>query len=285
MLKYSYTFDAFGTKWNIETEESLSESIKAKIQKQIESFDLVYSRFNEQSLVTRISKKAGKYNFPNNADVLFGFYKKLYELTDKKTTPLIGDMLSRAGYDARYSFKPQLQKPALDWGEVMSWSNGVLETKQPLLLDFGAAGKGYMVDILAKVLDESLNEYVIDASGDLKHKGSSENKVGLEHPLDTSKVIGVVDVQNKSLCASSSNRRTWATNIHHIFDPSKMAPVQDVIASWVIADETMIADGLATALFFSEPNKLKEEYDFEYVRMFADGGIEYSAYFKDALFS
>ena len=284
MLKHRYCFEALGTQWAIDTAEEISPSLKTIILGRIDAFDKIYSRFRDDSLVTIISKKAGEYAFPTDVKKLFDFYKSLYDVTNGKVTPLIGDMIARAGYDATYSFQPQPQRPVLAWDEAMSWNGSILTTSQPVTLDIGAAGKGYAVDIVASILDEYINEYVIDASGDMRHKGVGDNTVGLEHPYDPAKVIGSVEVQNKSLCASASNRRSWGEGMHHIFNPNKMAPTQEIVATWVIADEAMIADGLATALFFVKAEKLSSQYDFEYVRMHANGSVEYSPYFNGKLF-
>jgi len=284
MLRHSYRFESLGTQWAIETDTEISLSLKATIQDRIEAFDKVYSRFRNDSLITKISQQAGQYPFPEDALRLFDFYRSLYDLTDGKVTPLIGDMLTRAGYDAEYSLQPKPQQSALTWDGAMSWDGTTVTTTQPVTLDVGAAGKGCAVDVIATILDEHFDEYVIDASGDIRHKGTSENTIGLEHPLDAGKVIGAVDVQNRSLCASASNRRAWGEGMHHIFDPDEMAPTKDIIATWVIADEAMIADGLATALFFVNAKKLNKQYDFEYVRMYANGSVEYSKYFAEKLY-
>jgi thiamine biosynthesis lipoprotein len=167
----------------------------------------------------------------------------------------------------------------------MKWDNNILHTEMPVTLDVGAAGKGRLVDMIAGLLDEAkLEEYVIDASGDLLHKGSSHNRVGLEHPRKPGTIIGIVDVQNQSLCASADNRRTWGNGLHHIFDPETKRPVRDIIATWVMTDEAMIADGLATALFFVGPTVLAETYTFQYIRMHADGSLDYSHDFGGELF-
>jgi len=285
MLQHSFAFDAIGTPWRIETDEEIDQPLRQRILDRVEAFDKTYSRFRSDSLVASIANKAGSYKFPNDAVVLFDFYKKLYDITGGKVTPLVGDMVANAGYDANYSFTPKSQTEIAAWEDVLRIEAATITNSKPVTLDFGAAGKGYLVDLIAVILNEhSIHNYVVDASGDLRHKGSFENKVGLENPLDTTKVIGVVDVQNKSLCASASNRRAWGNGMHHIFDPETKAPVRGVIATWVIAVDAMVADGLATALFLSEPNELKSIANFEYVRMFKDGGVEYSPYFADALF-
>ena len=142
-----------------------------------------------------------------------------------------------------------------------------------------------MIDKISKLLgDHHVEEYVIDASGDLLHKGASENIVGLEHPHDPSKIIGTASVQNASICASASNRRVWGNGMHHIFDPHTMQPTREIIASWAIADKALIADGIATALFFTSPEKLQECFEFDYVRMHTDGSVDYSTKFNGELF-
>lgn len=285
MPKHSINFEAIGTHWVIETDTPLPESLQAAIRTRIEAFDKTYSRFRNDSLIAHIARQAGIYTFPKDMDVLFAFYEALYRLTRGKVTPLIGGMLEKAGYDAAYCFVPTTQEKLPTWDQALHRSGTVLEVKRPVTIDVGAAGKGYLVDLLCTLLDEAkFTDYVVDASGDLRHKGASENKVGLEHPLEIGKVIGVIDVQNKSLCASATNRRQWGDGQHHIFDPDLMAPTQDVIATWVIADQAMIADGIATALFFTDPNVLRKSFQYDYARIHSDGSIDYSPAFEGKLF-
>jgi len=284
MPKHNLSFDALGTQWAIETNEKLSKILVDRIFQRIELFDATYSRFRADSLIAQIAVQEGSFTFPSDARKLFDCYRALYNATSGKVTPLIGEMLERAGYDAAYSLQSKVQQSLPKWDDVMTWQDLTLTTARPIVLDVGAAGKGYLVDIICGILDdEGIKSYVVDASGDLRHKGNIENKVGLEDPRDPTKVIGVIDVRNKSLCASASNRRVWGKNMHHIFDPDIAAPTMKIIASWVIADQAMVADGIATALFFTDPNVLARSFDFEYVRMHADGSIDYSYAFEGKL--
>jgi len=285
MQKHSHSFEAIGTEWVIETPAKLSEQILLAIHDRIEAFDVTYSRFRNDSLVHEVSVHDGVFAFPHDAVRLFDFYRKMYALTNSKVTPLIGDMLERAGYDTNYTLIAKEQTPVVSWDDAMRWNSEVLHTTQPVTLDVGAAGKGYLVDLLGGLLEkEEILEYVIDASGDLRHRGSDLNRIGLEDPREPGKVIGVIDVMNKSLCASAVNRRAWGNGLHHIFDPDTMSPTKEIIATWVIADDTMTADGIATSLFFVEPEIMNDTYRFEYVRMHADGAIDYSPAFEGKLF-
>jgi len=285
MPKHSLSFEALGTQWSIETKHELSQAVVERVYARIAAFDATYSRFRSDSLVGSIANSEGSFTFPDDAATLFAFYKKLYDISAGKVTPLIGEMLERAGYDADYSFIQQAQKPLPRWEDVMRWEAPVLTTVQPIVLDVGAAGKGYLVDRICGLLDEAeVQEYVVDASGDLRHRGIMPNLVGLEDPRAPGKIIGAVEVMNKSLCASASNRRAWGDGMHHVFDPDTATPTTDIIATWVMADTALVADGLATALFFVQPKVLARSFDFDYVCMYSNGTIDYSYGFEGNLY-
>ncbi len=153
----------------------------------------------------------------------------------------------------------------------------VVSVDRPVVLDLGAAGKGFLVDQLAALLEESgVVDFVIDASGDLLHRGAGSERIGLEDPDDPTRAVGVVTIGNAALCASAVNRRAWGDGLHHVVDPATGEPVRDVLATWVTSGSCAEADGLATALFFVEPARLAAEFDFDYVRLRADRSADFS---------
>ncbi len=274
--KITLNFPGIGTSWKIDlwdaTEET-SEKISDLIKKRIEEFDKTYSRFRDDSLVTEISKVSGAYKLPDDASLMMYLYKKLYEITEGKVTPLIGDVLSEAGYDAKYSLKPKENiSPAKKWEDVLEYNHPILKVKKPIILDFGAVGKGYLVDILAALIQESgIQNFTVNAGGDIAHKNEigQKLKVGLEDPDDSKKVLGVAEILNQSICGSAINRRAWG-KYHHIIDPKTLQSPDHILALWVVADTTAVSDGLSTALFFTEPEKLLKEFDFEYAIVYKD---------------
>lgn len=279
--RHKWQFDAIGTRWKIETDKPLDD-LKDTIAGMIEQFDKTYSRFRDDSLVAGISQKAGDYKFPDDAIKLVEQYEYLYNLTDGAMSPLVGQILHDAGYDQSYTLQPHAVQKAPAWDDVMSWQGATLHTTQPLLLDFGAAGKGYLVDLIGEILDRhGHQEYVIDASGDIRTRGVAQI-IGLENPYDPTMVIGTVEVQNASLCASAVNRRAWGS-WHHIVDPRTAQPVRDIVATWVIAPTTLLADGLATALFFVSGSSITD-ISITYVRLYADGTVEQSPALVGQLF-
>ncbi|GGR37682.1 FAD:protein FMN transferase [Deinococcus ruber] len=286
-----YQFDATGTSWEIETPEPLGTALQQRIRRRVQSFEAIYSRFQPDSLLAQLADapQGGRFEFPAEATGLFDLYDRLHTLTEGALDPLVGGDLERLGYDRSYSLVPVStgqQLTRLSWARDVRREGSVLTTRRPLVLDLGAAGKGLLVDLLAGFLREAgQTRFVVDGSGDLRHAGPAGLQVGLEHPFNPRLVIGAVTLQNRALCASAINRRAWGDGLHHVLDARSGRPVEAVVATWVIADEAVIADGLATALFFTAPDVLAQEYAFSGVRMFADGRAEVSGNFDGEVFT
>lgn len=283
-------FEAIGTLWTIEIFEPISDIATAKLRQtidnRVESFDRTYSRFRDDSLVTTMSRAAGRYELPADAKPLLDLYASLYKATDGAMTPLIGQTLADAGYNAHYSLKPGDVKSPPSWNDSLNYHFPHLELYQPTLLDFGAAGKGYLVDIVADILTgHAIDNFCVNAGGDMVYRTSTEHdlSVALEHPADPTQAIGIAHIKNQALCGSSGNRRDWG-DYHHIIDPhSRMSP-RHIQALWVVAADGLLADGLATALFFTPPESLGQSFNFEYAIVHQDYTLSHSAGFPADFF-
>jgi FAD:protein FMN transferase len=291
---FRFTFDAIGTTWEIETPSPLKMPARRRILERIEQFDVTYSRFRPDSLVSRIasSPEGGCFIFSKDAVALFDLYDRLHACTGGAVDPLVGRDLELLGYDRTYSLTPDMAGLHSYSRARPRWSNDVrregasLLTQRPLVIDVGAAGKGYLVDIVAGILrEEGFTRFLVDGSGDLRHSGDDALRVGLEHPFDAGLAIGVAHLKDRALCASAVNRRAWGDGLHHVIDGRTGAPTRNVVATWVVADDAATADGLATALFFVPADHLAHAFRFSWVRMFADGRAEVSADFDDELFT
>ncbi len=284
-LTHAHKFEAIGTHWSIETGRSLSSDLKEKIDKCICDFDVIYSRFRDDSVVAKMSIAAGEYDVGADSSKLALLYKKLYNATKGAVTPWIGEGMVAGGYDKNYSLVPSSPIPAPKWDDDIKWHGRTIVTKKPVILDVGAAGKGLLVDKIAVILqNEGIDNFVVDASGDITCRGNVSQTIGLENPYDSKKVIGSIEISNASLCASASNRRRWADGWHHVLDGRTGTSTNEVVATWVVAKNTMVADGLATALFFVGSEKLDGVDDFQFVRLMSDGKIEKSDNFVGQLY-
>ena len=139
-----------------------------------------------------------------------------------------------------------------------------------------------MIDLVAEVLRKyNQHAFTIDAGGDIIHRSDVDTpiRIGLENPNDTTSVIGAVTLGNASICGSAGNRRAWG-KYHHIIDPTTLESPTDILATWVIADSTLLADMLATCLFFVPAHTLLPHFAFEYIVLGKDFSVDYTPEIK-----
>ncbi|NEG79223.1 hypothetical protein GFD22_09640 [Bifidobacterium avesanii] len=207
------------------------------------------------------------------------------------------------------------------WPTDVERHGTTLVTRRPVWLDFGAAGKGYLVDLIAAMLHEHGHDsFVIDAGGDLRVEGLGSDpahnaeplRIALEDPADAMRAIGLAAIGGGSLCASSPSRRHWA-GAHHLINALDGRPANDVAAAWAFvahkttadaatlvastttesaphefsaaAYPTALADGLATALFVADPTALRHAFPYECVILDVDRTARRSPGFPGTIFT
>ena len=337
-LPYVYAFpDALGTGLLVHTESVLDDEIRDRIGSFIHEYEVVLSRFRDDSIVGRMRTAAhgGTFDFPDWASGLFGLYDRLFAATDGATDPCVGEDLTRLGYGPAYTFAAQPNARAYagavhgraTWHDSVERHGCTLITRGPVSLDFGACGKGYAVDLIAALLrdggcnternDERNTErnadhhagpnanraadraLVIDAGGDLLvHLTQSPDqpvplRVALEHPSDSTQAVGVAEIMDGALCASAPSRRHWGEQsgmrLHHLLNAIDGMPADSVAAAWAYVPQQAAfpcatADGLATALFVTPPDRLRARFRFECAFIDADGMLHASQDFPATLF-
>jgi thiamine biosynthesis lipoprotein len=261
------------------------DGIRDAVLGRVERFDLDWSRFRPDSTMTRIASAAGRHRLPADAGPLLALYRELFEATSGRVSPLVGRTLEALGYDPAFRLRPSgIVPPVPAWDDAVRWDGAYLETVAPTLLDVGAAGKGYLVDLVSDLLTGAgLDRHVIDASGDLVARGVPL-RVALENPRNPASAVGLAQIDGGALCASASNRRAWG-DLHHVLDAVTGLPTRQVLATWAAAPSALVADGAATALFFEVDRGFLRRHGIEFARMTADGRIERSAGFPGEVFA
>ena len=306
---------ALGTGIIISSSVPISQRVEKRIRAFVDEYESVLSRFRADSLVSRIAcaEAGGDFEFPAWAEPLFAIYDEFYAATCGAFDACVGADLLALGYDNSVQFVPESAASASDdsdswanyrralpvkWGDI-SRDDGstTLHANQPVQLDFGAAGKGYFVDLVAKIIKDGLSgdspsdcdspadcDFLVNAGGDMCACFSEENsqiKVALENPFDTTQAVGVVSIASGALCASSSARKRWKVKdasylgkdangfesnliATHLINALDGTPAQKLSASWTYvpaktcAFPTAYADALATALFVSQESDLQK---------------------------
>lgn len=289
-MSASWRFEAIGTAWEIETAEPLPPTVQDAVAARIDAYDRAWSRFRDNSLVSRIGREAGSWRLPPEAESLLDLYRSLYDATDGRMSPLVARSLERLGYGPGMTLRASgAPLAAPRWEDAIAWDGTTLQAPRPVVLDVGAAGKGQLVDLVVEVLAEhGVQDALVDASGDLRRAASATEagtvRIGLEHPGDATRVVGVAELGVGALCASAINRRAWGEGLHHVLDATTGTSVGRVAATWVLADTAMVADGVATALFLTEPERIPSALGFEFARI-VGGRIECSPGFPGEVFA
>ncbi|WP_018142980.1 FAD:protein FMN transferase [Alloscardovia criceti] len=245
------------------------QALHSQLAAFIHDFEQYFSRFQADSLLSQMTQhREFSALFPPYAAQLFDIYDALYRATDGRFTPTVAEDLVRLGYGEDFGVEATSRAT---WG-VDVWRDPqqpyLLHTSRPVHLDFGAAGKGFLVDLLAQALIEhGWSDFTINAGGDIF---TTEGlRVGLENPQNFEQAVGMITLQpGQALCASSPSRRHWtpaqaAHEVHHIIDGLTGESTQDIAATWTCVDAqhagaypTAWADALSTALFFCAPQAL-----------------------------
>lgn len=284
-LPVAWRFEAIGTHWRIDTRDDLPASVADAVAERVERFDRDWSRFRADSRVAALATP-GRHRLGDDAVPLLAFYRELYDATAGRVTPLVGRTLEALGYDAAYRLRVADDIPAVpSWEDAIAWDGESLEVAAPVVLDVGAAGKGYLVDLVSDLLaDAGIGEHIVDASGDLRSRGVPMT-IALEHPLDPRRAVGVAELADGAFCASATTRRTWGEGLHHVLDPATGMPARGVIATWVLAPTALAADGIATALFFDPDPGFVARRASAFARMSDDGTVDASTDFPGELFA
>ena len=282
----SWRFEAIGTVWEIDTPRALPAAARAAAMARIDSFDREWSRFREDSVVSLLARAGGSVPSPPDAVVMLDLYSELSSATAGAVNPLVGEALADRGYDADYSLIDRGASAAPRAShDILTWSATRITLAAPAVIDVGALGKGRLVDLVLDALAPwESDDIVVDAGGDLAARGGPR-RIGLEHPFDSRRAIGVLEVTDAALCASATNRRAWGEGVHHVLDARTGEPVRTIAATWAVGPTAMVADAVATALFFDGGPRLAHEHGVEWVRMTTDGRIEWSPGSRAELFT
>ncbi|MDO8391575.1 MAG: FAD:protein FMN transferase [Actinomycetota bacterium] len=121
-------------------------------------------------------------------------------------------------------------------------------------LDLHAIAKGWIVDRAVTVVsgEPGIAEVLVNAGGDLLHRGPAAITVGIEdprRPFDNVPPLARVPLRNMALAASSGARRpllVGGVRHSHVLDPRTGWPIEHVLGATAIAPDAATADVIAT---------------------------------------
>ena len=138
--------------------------------------------------------------------------------------------------------------------------------------DFNAIAKGYAIDRLGTMLDQSgIDHYLIEVGGELLAKGRNEGKnkrwvVGIDDPQVTEgrRLMRTIFLKDKAMASSGNYRKfridsiTGQKYVHTINPKSGYTKNSKVLSTSVISETCAMADAFATAFMAMELSNSKD---------------------------
>jgi thiamine biosynthesis lipoprotein len=215
--------------------------------KEVERIDQTFSRFRQGNALAMLNSKVGEWvTVSRELLELLSFADRVRERTEGAFDVTVKSLLDGWGYNAEYSLQEQApgQLGRVEFGEGR-------QVRISAEVDLGGLGKGYAIDRMVAIL-EGIPNLCVDAGGDIFARGEAEDgkpwKIVFEHPADSSLAIGEVQVDGFALASSSPLRRKWRDR-HHLVDPQRGLPAENMLAVYTQAPAALIADTYSTALF------------------------------------
>ena len=170
--------------------------------------------------------------------------------------PCVGAALHQAGFDRHHATGARAPRAGDTTGG--SWrdvdcdaATGRIRLRQPLQLDLGAVAKGMAIDLAARTL-APWRHFFVDAGGDVFAAGHNPRgmpwRVGIQHPLEPTAVIGVIPLDGRAVCTTATYERGA-----HLLDARTRQPTLDLASVSVLAPTAMAADAASTAAFVLGP--------------------------------
>jgi thiamine biosynthesis lipoprotein ApbE len=258
----------------------------ARIKKEIHQFESRYSRFDKSSTLSLFNKERVVV-YDEDLFRMISVGCEAGVVSDGVFDIFIKEKLEARGYGASEKTPCGALGSDVDEASTVIWKQGALRLLGSKGIDLGGLGKGYLIDKLAKILQEEygIMYFIINGGGDMyiTSKYGESLEIFLEHPTHVGEFIGKVYLKDSAFCASSSFKRSWkyeGKEVNHFIGKQEVWA-----ASYVLGKTTVQADIFATIaclVSLEEPSlkKYAKIFGSEYQIINEKGDVYISDAFK-----
>lgn len=242
---------------------------------EIERIESLMSRHIPDSDISRINEAAGGEPVKVSEETFYVIEKALEcaSLTEGAFDITIGPLMDVWNFGLPDPAVPDTEEieqacSLIGWEllELDSENRTVRLPIQGMSIDLGGVAKGYAACEGARVLREhGVSHALIDAGGNIVTVGSRPDgkpwQIGIRDPRGESieDTIGpTLSVVNQAVATSGDYERFFihdGKRYHHILNPETGMPVETVRSVTVIAEDSLYADMLSTAVFVLGPDE------------------------------
>ncbi|MEO6001974.1 MAG: FAD:protein FMN transferase [Opitutus sp.] len=262
-------FHAMGTPCGIQyvcDDEARAQVFARAAQSWVEAFEAKYSRYRDDSLISRINAAAGREWVPVDPDMeqLLRLCDTLHFVTQGILDPTALPLLRLWNYKIDHPVLPTeaevvAGKALVGWSKVQRAPGKIFLPQVGMALDFGGFGKEYAVDIVAQIaVDHGITNVLVDFGHDLRALGKPPGRpawhIGLENPKQPGVSAGSVALTGSRGIASSGDylrRFTFGGKRYgHIVDPRTGRPVANGCVQVTAISGTCLHAGVLSTTAF-----------------------------------
>lgn len=265
-------FPALGTTVEgvLHSSDALSmQQVWDKVRRLVNAFERRFSRFQPSSELSLLNGQAGR-PITVSAEMLELFLaaRRAWDRTEHLVDPTIGAAIISAGYDVTFDRVPvetvSIQAPETNAQPRPSLSminiDPIVSTvtmPAGVSIDMGGLGKGFLLDAVARTIEEVTNDFWVSLGGDVCVSGTDGGRpwrIGVQDPaaLERDWATLTVPTGRWAIATSGTTKRKGVRHgrrWHHIIDPRTGRPaLTDLVAVTVVADSGLMADALAKAI-------------------------------------
>lgn len=244
-------------------------NLQSSIDSILEVIDLSMSTYRPESLISKINEGENIKVDKHFATVVKAS-QRLWQESNGLFDPTVGILVNAWGFGKDKQEKKLTQKQ-IDSLLLMVGLHKITLTEdfrikkqhKDIFIDFNAIAQGYTVDVIADFLKtKNIHNFIVEVGGELYLSGHNilTNKpwiIGIDNPVsppNQRELIKKVQLTNKGLATSGNYRKTRIDTltgkryVHSINPLTGEAQQNNMLSATVIAQNTMLADGYATAL-------------------------------------
>jgi FAD:protein FMN transferase len=225
----------------------------------VKHFEATYSRFKEDSLVSKINLAAGNdwVDIDAEAEALFDLCDQFHFITQGLFDPTSLPLIKIWDYKAevpRIPGKEEIEeaKALIGWDKVKRESGRIMLTAPGMGLDLGGIGKEYAVDRVSLIArDHGITNILINFGGDIAALGTPPEythwHVGIEDPGKPGTCWGSLALTDLCVASSGDYRRFFEIDgkrYGHMVDHRKGYPIANKVKHATIVSRTCTEAGI-----------------------------------------
>ncbi|MDM4772360.1 FAD:protein FMN transferase [Solimonas sp. SE-A11] len=262
----------------------------AAAQAEVQRIEAKYSRYRDDSVVSRINASAGNAQGievdPETA-ALLDYAAAAHEQSDGLFDATSGVL--RRAWDFKARKLPQQSQldallPLVGWDKLQWQRPRLVLPLKGMELDFGGFGKEYAADRAAAALIASgVSDALVELGGDIRVLGPQPDgkpwRVGIRHPRAPDLPVAGVELRGGAIASSGDYERYFelgGRRYSHILDPRSGWPIEGLASVSVLAEQCLVA-GTATTIAMlkgAQGRQWLEELGLPWMTVDAGGQVE-----------